>query len=386
MFNNKKVEGFMKRFVIFFLFCVSLFSVFSFADSETTNSSEELPENICSPTECYKVIKVLGEGAFGKVYAVENSSAMPFAIKSYKKEFEEPGLLGDAEREFERGQLLNHQNIVKSFDLFDTESSDKVTTNLVLDFIEGNTIYKTKKGSLSQSDTLKTMIQLIDALRYAHSMGLMHLDLHSNNVMIDKNVDLMVIDLASFFSFEELFTFVYNEAKEKAEKQKASTQKKLEPYAKAMQMEISEKPPEAVLPPKRAEKLKAFFQQYPEIFEEIQQRQSQQENPAPQYAKTLKMVSKKTSTNEKTPESSPPKESDKSPFQSYYLNSITEMCIYLISKSDLNRQDKINIRAEIKKIAWNSEEDLDEGKKVEFDAYLDELINTLQTPLTTLTK
>lgn len=52
---------------------------------------------------------------------------------------------------------------------------------------------------------------------------------------------------------------------------------------------------------------------------------------------------------------------------------MTEICIKLISLSDLPRDEKINLRAEIKKVAWNYQEDVDEGKKIAFENYLEAL-------------
>lgn len=191
-----------------FIFLIFIFFVFSnnvFAEQET----------ICSPTECYRIVK-LGEGGFGKVYAVENSSRMPFAIKSHKKNMGyemSPGVLGDAEGEFSRGQTLNHPNIIKSHDLFTAFiSSMGQTTNIVLDLVEGKTLNSTERGAISGDISFKASMQLIDALQYWLSFDLIYFDLHGGNLMLDDQSNLMVIDLESFFSIDEIPAFVFNKS------------------------------------------------------------------------------------------------------------------------------------------------------------------------------
>ena len=140
----------------------------------------------------------MGEGAFGTVYAVTNSEGQPFAIKSYKHQTDpemENSSFADASREFQRGQTLDHPNIIKSFDLFANQN----TNNLVLQFVEGETLFDKKKSSLSAEEAIRASVQFCHTLRYALSLDLLHLDLHGGNIMVNNNKEIMVIDLASFF-------------------------------------------------------------------------------------------------------------------------------------------------------------------------------------------
>lgn len=71
-------------------------------------------------------------------------------------------------------------------------------------------------------------------------------------------------------------------------------------------------------------------------------------------------------------------EAEKLIILSFYLNNVTEICIDLLSKSDLNREKKINIRAEIKKGVWNYEEDVAGWKISSFQDYFDKLFKAFQ--------
>lgn len=222
----------MIRFILIFLF-------FSFAT--TVNGEEE--KTFCSSSNCYTPIEVLGEGAFGIVYKVLDSQGKDFALKHYKKIFDGEfdsissiNLFKDVEREYQRGQTLNHSNIVKSVEFFYTgvDSGDFSTVtlhaekakdspevnvnavavperphanlevNLVLQYVRGAELNSIREKSIPHKDLSKAIVHFIQALDYAYKVGMLHLDLHGGNVLVSNKNDVMVIDLASFFTFEEI--------------------------------------------------------------------------------------------------------------------------------------------------------------------------------------
>lgn len=194
---------------------------------------------VCSTKECYTPIDLLGEGSFGKVYSVVDSQGTIYAMKSYKDQswdyIELLETFGSVEREYERGQLLNHPNIIRSYDFFksDIENGEQ-NSNLVLQYVDGKPIYKVKHPELSKETAITASLELIDAMRYALSFDLLYLDLHEGNIMLDKNNKIMVIDLASFFDFEEIEKYFFNKptyTSKYAKKQAISIkEKKLEKF------------------------------------------------------------------------------------------------------------------------------------------------------------
>src|SRR6185295_17656847 len=111
------------------------------------------------------------------------------SYKSHKDSGFKENPFADAEREFQRGQLLNHPNIIKSFELFlYTSCCDEVTHNLILELVEGKTLHNSKNKELQLDQSLNATLQLIQALRYALSLGFVNVDLHGGNVMLNQNM------------------------------------------------------------------------------------------------------------------------------------------------------------------------------------------------------
>lgn len=325
--------------------------------------AEAPKESICSPTQCYKVIRELGQGAFGMVYAVENAGGEPYAIKCHKRftdkdVFFSISLFADAEREFERGQILNHPHIIKSFELFTSDSPlQKETTNLVLEYVDGNTLYKTQKNTLTGRESLEAVLHFLEALRYAFSLELMHFDLHEGNIMLNHDHDIKVIDLASFYSFDEFTQYVEEE----------TTYLELKPmkmFAQSFQANTQSDP-------LHIKNLKAFFALHPEILYQMQTA-NKVDNVA------MGLLDKRAAVTFSTAETT-----DKltllSPMHAYYFQRITEICMQIIKKSDISRQVRKELRAKMESLAWDYKEDIEEGKKAEFTQYLDQLIEVLMT-------
>ena len=332
------------------------------AAKEINKAETSQIEMICSPNECYNVIKKLGEGAFGTVYAVENSKGERFAIKSYKPlppDFDEM-IFGDATREFQIGQSLDHPNIIHSIDVFKFDSSNTETTNLVLEFVNGKTLDKVKKGSYSNQQLFSAASQLINAIQYALTLDLFHFDLHSRNVMLDDNAQIKIIDLASFFSSQELQKYFSRMVKSTAETKQTN--------AKKADIEHAAVHKYSKLEPGRVEKLAKLSDENPTLFKQLQQI----------YEKNLQQASNKGMTKKADVEADQLDQQILQPLHAYYFNWITEICLELLLKSNLDRQTKIDLRIDIKKIAWNYQEDINEGKKEALNSYLDELSQLIQ--------
>ncbi|MCB1114698.1 MAG: protein kinase [Chlamydiia bacterium] len=309
-----------------------------FSEEDLTS---EVVKTICSPTECYKVKRVLGAGAFGKVYEVENSAGERFAIKSYHSREDDVNaimnLLGDTQREYQLGQMLNHPNIIKSYDLFESNLSDETPTSfLVLQLVEGMPLYENSRGLLTPEEAAKAGKSLCSALEYAFSMGYLNLDLHSANIMLNDQHDLMLIDLASFFTFEEIESFFI----------KPST---------PLDSTVSKAP--SISLPAREAKIKAFFDKHPKL-----------KNRMRHLAKSPKDASSKKTSSKLL-----------NIRFSICFDQMTDICISLLSKTTLPREEKLNKLAEIKKVSWEYREDLDEEIVIDFRTYVSRLLDQLNS-------
>jgi serine/threonine protein kinase len=164
----------------------------------------EVDDVVCSPKQCYTVKKFLGEGSFGKVYQIKDTKNKVYALKSSTTYYDGVDsftkLLGDTKREYERGKLLNHINIIKSIEIFTIKpKKSKEVVNLILEFVDGHSLEDITEVTVPHEKNRLALHHFIEALLHAISLDLLHLDLHEGNVMLTKKHDIKVIDLASFF-------------------------------------------------------------------------------------------------------------------------------------------------------------------------------------------
>lgn len=195
-----------KKFTLIYLFIIA-----SFASLQSVNYPNG--KTLCSERDCYSVVEILGVGAFGTVYSVLNSSSQMFAMKTYlpydHTDINNRDLYSHANREFLIGQILNHLNIIKSLDLFCIEEEKICVDHVILEHIEGATLASTTH-KFNSEEKLKIFKQLTHAMRHAVSCDLYHMDLSLDNMMITKEGDLKIIDLASFCTCEEIVKYWLN--------------------------------------------------------------------------------------------------------------------------------------------------------------------------------
>lgn len=76
--------------------------------------------------------------------------------------------------------------------------------HMIMEFFEGQSlkeILKTK-GHLDEATGKKVVRQLAEALEYCHSRGIAHLDVKSENVLLDDSCTLKLIDFAFAMKLE----------------------------------------------------------------------------------------------------------------------------------------------------------------------------------------
>lgn len=162
-----------------------------------------------SPAESYWIVKTLGSGAFGKVYEVEDSRGEHYALKTLlhrqmiDMDQKANQLFNDLAREFERGQQLDHPNIIKTID-YQPASDQRQPEFMVMELVEGQMLMSMPTKSLSLIQLVRVLNEFMNVLRYAHSNGVYYLDLHEGNIMITKDKHLKMVDLAGYMTAEEL--------------------------------------------------------------------------------------------------------------------------------------------------------------------------------------
>ncbi len=131
----------------------------------------------------YEIVSQAGAGGMGEVYQARDPRLdRTVAIKVLPEH-----TAGNADlqermaREAKAISSLNHPNICILYDIGHDEGRDY----LVMEYLEGETLAdRLLKGAIPINETLKTAIQIADALENAHRQGLVHRDLKPGNVML----------------------------------------------------------------------------------------------------------------------------------------------------------------------------------------------------------
>ncbi|KAM3163694.1 Protein kinase domain-containing protein [Lachancea thermotolerans] len=149
----------------------------------------------------YIVGSTLGEGEFGKVkmgWSKTSSSSKDVpkqvAIKLIRRDTIPKNSEKEVKiyREINALKHLNHPNIVRLEEVL--QNSKYI--GIVLEYASGGEFYKyiQKKRRLKESAACRLFAQLISGVYYMHSKGLVHRDLKLENLLLDKNENLLITD------------------------------------------------------------------------------------------------------------------------------------------------------------------------------------------------
>lgn len=155
----------------------------------------------------YHILTQVGEGAYGKVYKVEDSQGRIFAMKVMPYNKNNPRLLSCIKREIKMLQKLKHNQIVKMHKFF--QDDNKVY--LILNYVE----YDLKKylavnmNSCTMKFVKKTARQILKGLKCIHDNNILHRDIKSSNILIDSNQDIKITDfgLSRLFDLQDKFFY-----------------------------------------------------------------------------------------------------------------------------------------------------------------------------------
>lgn len=136
----------------------------------------------------YKVDTLLGEGGMSSVYLANHEVLnRNFAIKVLKDHISEDALKR-FKREAKLTSALDHENIVG---VHDFGIAPDGRSFLIMEYVEGETMddLLDRVGVLKPKVARYFLLQVCDALGYAHKQGIIHRDLKPANIMLVKDKD-----------------------------------------------------------------------------------------------------------------------------------------------------------------------------------------------------
>ncbi|EHR69066.1 protein kinase family protein [Burkholderiales bacterium JOSHI_001] len=146
----------------------------------------------------YPVSAVIGTGSMGVVYLGHDPVIdRPVAIKTLRRHLLDDGSAteGVAQRfrvEARAAGRLNHRGIVSVYQF----AEDEAFAYIVMEYVRGHSLahYLRKTERLPRQDVLCLMVQLLEALHYAHEAGVVHRDIKPANLMVDTDGWLKITD------------------------------------------------------------------------------------------------------------------------------------------------------------------------------------------------
>jgi len=153
----------------------------------------------------YKMDSVdLGSGAFSVVkLGIDRSTDEKVAIKVIEKKNVSEKFMKNLGREIEIMIKVDHPNVVKMYDMYDT--GDRFY--FVMELVTGGELFDriVEKGSYSEDDAKTLVKRILRGISYLHSNGIAHRDLKPENLLLkskDNDFDVKIADfgLSSFVS------------------------------------------------------------------------------------------------------------------------------------------------------------------------------------------
>ncbi|KAM4712990.1 MAP/microtubule affinity-regulating kinase 3-like isoform 2-T4 [Anableps anableps] len=149
----------------------------------------------------YRLLKTIGKGNFAKVKLARHvPTGREVAIKIIDKTQLNPTSLQKLLREVRIMKILNHPNIVKLFEVIETEK----TLYLVMEYASGGEVfdYLVAHGRMKEKEARAKFRQIVSAVQYCHQKHIVHRDLKAENLLLDADMNIKIAD----FGFSNEFT------------------------------------------------------------------------------------------------------------------------------------------------------------------------------------
>lgn len=173
--------------------------------AEVTETLETPKEELTTGstfTERYQIIEELGKGGMGRVYKAHDTKIKEkIALKLIKPEIaKDKKTIERFSNELRLARKIRHKNVCGMFDL----GEEKGTHYITMEFVPGEDLRSSIRrfGQLPIEKSISITKQICEGISEAHRLGVVHRDLKSNNIMIDKEGNVRIMDFGIARSLE----------------------------------------------------------------------------------------------------------------------------------------------------------------------------------------
>ncbi|AAS54068.1 AFR696Cp [Eremothecium gossypii ATCC 10895] len=153
----------------------------------------------------WKLGETLGAGSTGKVLLAQNTETGQIAaVKVISKSVfnaqgstfvgsNDPDVLPyGIEREIIIMKLLNHPNVLRLYDVWETAQD----LYMVLEYVEKGELFNllVQRGPLPENEAVRFFRQIIIGISYCHALGIVHRDLKPENLLLDHKFNIKLAD------------------------------------------------------------------------------------------------------------------------------------------------------------------------------------------------
>ncbi|XP_053211325.1 MAP/microtubule affinity-regulating kinase 3-like isoform X3 [Panonychus citri] len=149
----------------------------------------------------FRLLKTIGKGNFAKVKLARHlPTGIEVAIKIIDKTLLNPSSLQKLFREVRIMKMLDHPNIVKLFQVIETEK----TLYLIMEYASGGEVfdYLVAHGRMKEKEARAKFRQIVSAVQYCHQKRIIHRDLKAENLLLDSQMNIKIAD----FGFSNEFS------------------------------------------------------------------------------------------------------------------------------------------------------------------------------------
>lgn len=134
----------------------------------------------------YRLLSVLGEGGFGRVWLAEQREPVErrVALKVIRPGLDPQKVLARFEAEGQALAMMDHPGVAK---VLDAGTSEDGLPYFAIEYVRGTAITNfCDSEGLGLDDRVRLMIQVCEAVHHAHMKGVVHRDLKPGNILVER--------------------------------------------------------------------------------------------------------------------------------------------------------------------------------------------------------